>query len=127
MANVTYEGMFLLDSNKYAANPTGIAGEVQALLERVGAKEEDCEGLVNYALSIGDVEVAVFFRELPGGRFRVSLRSKGKLDVASIAEEFGGGGHACASGCSVDGPLHSAVESAMGKIRADPAKTVGSG
>ncbi len=38
MANVTYEGMFLLDSNKYAANPTGIAGEVQALLERVGAK-----------------------------------------------------------------------------------------
>lgn len=38
MANVTYEGMFLLDSNKYAANPTGLAGEVQALLERVGAK-----------------------------------------------------------------------------------------
>ncbi len=38
MANVTYEGMFLLDSNKYAANPTGTAGEVQALLERVGAK-----------------------------------------------------------------------------------------
>ena len=38
MANVTYEGMFLLDSNKYAANPTGIAGEVQAILERVGAK-----------------------------------------------------------------------------------------
>jgi len=38
LANVTYEGMFLLDSNKYAANPTGIAGEVQAILERVGAK-----------------------------------------------------------------------------------------
>ena len=38
MANVTYEGMFLLDSNKYAANPAGIAGEVQAILERVGAK-----------------------------------------------------------------------------------------
>jgi bifunctional oligoribonuclease and PAP phosphatase NrnA len=62
--------------------------------------------------------VAVFFRELPDKRFRVSLRSKGKLDVASIAEKFGGGGHACASGCSVDGPLHSAVESVMGKIRA---------
>jgi phosphoesterase RecJ-like protein len=89
----------------------------QEQMERVGAKEEDCEGLVNYALSIGDVEVAVFFRELPGGRFRVSMRSKGRPDVARIAEEFGGGGHACASGCSVEGPLHAAVESVLGKIR----------
>ena len=63
------------------------------------------------------MEVAAFFRELPDGRFRVSLRSKGKLDVAQIAEHFGGGGHACASGCSVDGPLHAAVESVLGKIR----------
>src|SRR5438094_3646016 len=99
----------------------------QDQMERTGAREEDCEGLVNYALAIGDVEVAVFFRELPDCRFRVSLRSKGKLDVAHVAEEFGGGGHACASGCSVDGPLHAAVESVLGKIRADPAKTVGSG
>ena len=38
MANVTYEGMFLLDSNKYAANPQGSSAEVVALLERVGAK-----------------------------------------------------------------------------------------
>lgn len=89
----------------------------QEQMERVGAKEEDCEGLVNYALSIGDVEVAVFFRQLPDGRFRVSLRSKGKLDVAGIAEQFGGGGHACASGCSVGGPLHSAVEMVLGKVR----------
>jgi phosphoesterase RecJ-like protein len=89
----------------------------QEQMERTGAKEEDCEGLVNYALAISDVEVAVFFRELPDGRFRVSLRSKGKLDVAQIAEEFGGGGHGCASGCSVDGPLHAAVESVLGKIR----------
>lgn len=91
----------------------------QEQMERAGAKEEDCEGLVNYALSIGDVEVAAFFRELPDGRFRVSLRSKGRLDVAKIAEEFRGGGHACASGCSVDGPLHVAVESILGRIRAN--------
>lgn len=89
----------------------------QEQMERVGAKEEDCEGLVNYALSIGDIEVAVFFRELPDGRFRVSLRSKGKLNVAAVAEQFGGGGHACASGCSVDGPLHAAVENVLSRIR----------
>jgi bifunctional oligoribonuclease and PAP phosphatase NrnA len=97
----------------------------QEQMERAGAKEEDCEGLVNYALSIGEVEVAVFFRELPDGRFRVSLRSKGKLDVAHIAEEFGGGGHACASGCSADGPLHAAVESVLGKIRTQMPKSSG--
>ncbi|HZR65768.1 MAG TPA: bifunctional oligoribonuclease/PAP phosphatase NrnA [Terriglobales bacterium] len=92
----------------------------QEQMERVGAREEDCEGLVNYALAIGDVEVAAFFRELPDGRFRVSLRSKGKLDVASLAEEFGGGGHACASGCAVEGPLHVAVEKILGKVRGRP-------
>lgn len=92
----------------------------QEQMERAGAKEEDCEGLVNYALAIGDVEVAAFFRELPDGRFRVSLRSKGKTDVSRVAEDFGGGGHTCASGCAVDGPLHAAVESVLGKIRGGP-------
>ncbi|MBV9340500.1 MAG: bifunctional oligoribonuclease/PAP phosphatase NrnA [Acidobacteria bacterium] len=89
----------------------------QAQMERAGAKEEDCEGLVNYALSIGDVEVAVFFRELPDGRFRVSLRSKGGLDVSEIAAEFGGGGHRCASGCAVDGPLEAATARVLGRVR----------
>jgi bifunctional oligoribonuclease and PAP phosphatase NrnA len=89
----------------------------QAQMEHAAAKEEDCEGLVNYVLSIGDVEVAVFFRELPDGRFRVSLRSKGRLDVSEIAAEFGGGGHRCASGCAVDGPLEAAVERVLGKVR----------
>ena len=100
----------------------------QEQMERAGAKEEDCEGLVNYALSIGDVEVAVFFRETPDGRFRVSLRSKGGMDVSAIAEEFGGGGHACASGCAVDGPLHAAVENVLARIRKSSGQwPVGSG
>jgi bifunctional oligoribonuclease and PAP phosphatase NrnA len=86
-------------------------------MERSLAKEEDCEGIVNYALSIGDVEVAVFFREMPDGRYRVSLRSKGALNVAAIAEGLGGGGHECASGCSMDGPLSVAVARLLEKIR----------
>src|SRR6266851_75642 len=104
-------------SNLHRDGPLAWIWVTQEQMQRAGAKEEDCEGLVNYALSIGDVEVAVFFRELPDGRFRVSLRSKGGLDVAHIAEEFGGGGHTCASGCAVDGPLHAAVESVLAKIR----------
>ena len=89
----------------------------QEQMERCGAKEEDCEGLVNYALSIADAEVAVFFRELPDGRFRVSLRSKGKVNVAKLAERFGGGGHECASGCAVNGPLQAAVSEILSQLR----------
>ena len=89
-------------------------------MEECGAKEEDCEGLVNYALSIQDVEVAAFFRELPDGRYRVSLRSKGNLNVASVAERFGGGGHQCASGLSLDGPLAAAVEKILAQLPVDP-------
>jgi len=89
----------------------------QEQMERCGAKEEDCEGLVNYALSIADAEVAVFFRELPDGRFRVSLRSKGKVNVAKLAERFGGGGHECASGCAVKGPLQAAVSEILSQLR----------
>jgi bifunctional oligoribonuclease and PAP phosphatase NrnA len=92
----------------------------QEQMERCGAKEEDCEGLVNYVLSIGEVEVAAFFRELPEERFRVSLRSKGKLDVAKVAEGFGGGGHECASGCSLEGPLPQAVRQILESLRRGP-------
>ena len=89
----------------------------QADIQRCGALEEDAEGLVNYALGIAGVEVAAFFREQPDGRFRVSLRSKGNVDVASIAEGFGGGGHLCASGFSADGPLAAVVERVISAVR----------
>jgi bifunctional oligoribonuclease and PAP phosphatase NrnA len=93
----------------------------QAQMTQCQAREEDCEGLVNYALSVADVEVAVFFRELENGRFRVSLRSKGAVNVAKVAERFGGGGHECASGCSLAGPLSVAAEQLIREIEIDGA------
>ena len=89
----------------------------RADFDRCGAFDEDAEGLVNYALSIGGVEVAVFFRELSDKRYRVSLRSKGRVNVAAIAERFGGGGHECASGCAIEGPLSVAAERILAQIR----------
>lgn len=86
-------------------------------MERCQAVEEDCEGLVNYALSISGVEVVAFFRELPDGRYRVSLRSKGTVNVSDIAGQFKGGGHQCASGCSVEGPLARATDHILTKLR----------
>jgi bifunctional oligoribonuclease and PAP phosphatase NrnA len=85
---------------------------------RTCAAEEDCEGIVNYALSIADVEAAVFLRELPELRIRMSLRSKGKVNVAAIAEQFGGGGHENAAGCTVDGPLNRALDEILAELHA---------
>src|SRR6202521_5752193 len=107
-------------SNLHREGPLAWIWVTREQMERFAAKEEDCEGLVNYALSIQDVEVAAFFRELPDGRYRVSLRSKGQLDVAAVAEQFGGGGHACASGCALDGPLSVAVARIMAQLRTNP-------
>jgi bifunctional oligoribonuclease and PAP phosphatase NrnA len=104
-------------TNLHREGPLAWIWVTREQMERSQAKEEDCEGIVNYALSIQDVEVAAFFREMPDGRYRVSLRSKGKLNVADIAERFGGGGHECASGCSIDGPLSIAVALILQQIR----------
>jgi len=107
-------------SNLHREGPLAWISVTQEQMQRYHAKEEDCEGLVNYALSIQDVEVALFFRELPDGRFRVSLRSKGGLNVARVAEHFGGGGHQCASGCALDGPLPQATTRILEKLRLGP-------
>lgn len=69
----------------------------------------DTENLINIPLQIRTVEVSILFTETPdGGPIRVSLRSKGKIDVAKFAEQFGGGGHARASGLKLDGDLKAA-------------------
>ena len=73
------------------------------MYERTGGNAELTDGFVNYPRSIRGVEVAVFFREIKQGLFKVGFRSKGKVNVAALAEHFGGGGHHNAAGCTVAG------------------------
>jgi phosphoesterase RecJ-like protein len=70
-----------------------------------GAVPQDTEDLVNYARSVAGVEVALFFMEQPRGGVKVSLRARSKVDVARVAERFGGGGHRLAAGAILDAPL----------------------
>jgi bifunctional oligoribonuclease and PAP phosphatase NrnA len=88
-------------------------------MARAGADAEDCEGVVNYLISIAGIEAAVFLREVADtSQFRLSIRSKGKLDVSHVAEHFGGGGHRTASGCTLEGPLNVAIDRILTQLRA---------
>ncbi len=78
---------------------------MRADLAEFGAGKDDLEGFINYPRSILGAEVAVSFREEDGGIFRVSFRSKGRVDVSEVAARFGGGGHRNAAGCTVPGTL----------------------
>ena len=84
---------------------------------RTCAAEEDCEGIVNYAVCIAGVEAAAFLRELPEHRIRLSLRSRGTVNVAAIAERLGGGGHKTAAGCTLEGPLPYALDRILAELR----------
>lgn len=86
---------------------------------RTCAAEEDCEGIVNYAISVSGVEAAAFLRELPEGVIRLSLRSKGRVDVAGIAARLGGGGHENAAGVTLEGPLSRAMDQILSELRTD--------
>ena len=87
-------------------------------LERLQAMAEDCDGVVNYLVGIAGVEAAFFVVELPTpGEYRLSLRSKNQLDVALVAESFGGGGHRAASGCLMRGSLESVIDRVRGEGR----------
>jgi phosphoesterase RecJ-like protein len=89
------------------------------------AVEEDCEGIVNFALCVSGVEAAVFLNELADGHtIRMSLRSKGRVNVATIAEGLGGGGHQSASGCTLEGPLERALEEILTQLRLSVAAEV---
>jgi phosphoesterase RecJ-like protein len=70
-----------------------------------GAVPQDSEDMVNFTRSLDGVEVGLFFMEQPRGGTKVSLRSRQRIDVARIAESFGGGGHRLASGAKVNAPL----------------------
>jgi phosphoesterase RecJ-like protein len=88
---------------------------------RTCAAEEDCEGIVNYAISISGVEAAVFLRELPERTIRLSLRSKGRVNVSAIAARLGGGGHQNAAGVTLDGPISRALDEILLELRPEVA------
>jgi phosphoesterase RecJ-like protein len=70
-----------------------------------GASYDDTDGLINFPLGVKDIQAVAFFKEAGQDDWRVSMRSKGDVDVGAIARAHAGGGHKNAAGCSVHGRL----------------------
>jgi phosphoesterase RecJ-like protein len=75
----------------------------EKLARDCGGTYEDTEGIVNLPLSVKEIEAVAFFKEAGPDDWRISMRSKGEVDVYAIARELGGGGHKNAAGCSAKG------------------------
>lgn len=86
------------------------------MFQKTGTDASDTENFANFPRMMSDVKISAFFREIEGG-WKVSLRSKGDINVAEIAEAFGGGGHRNAAGYKIEGSLLEAKESLIREIK----------
>jgi len=90
----------------------------RAMFRKAGATAEDSEDFVDYPRKVKGIDVAVFFRQDGMKSFKISLRSKGRVNVQKIAKRFNGGGHVAAAGCTVNGTLKEVQEKVLKAVRA---------
>ena len=83
-----------------------------------GALPEHTDGFVDLPRSIRGVKISILYSELPDGRFKLSMRSKGKINVERIARTFGGGGHVNAAACRIEGEIADIQRRVLEAIRA---------
>ncbi|HYB93508.1 MAG TPA: bifunctional oligoribonuclease/PAP phosphatase NrnA [Vicinamibacterales bacterium] len=93
-------GMVIVDEGRVA-----LLSITRKTMEDLGGTNDDLEGLINFPLTVKDIEAVAFFKEVGDDDWRVSLRSKGNVDTGTIARAHGGGGHTNAAGCAARGPL----------------------
>ncbi|MCG6962487.1 MAG: bifunctional oligoribonuclease/PAP phosphatase NrnA [Acidobacteria bacterium] len=84
---------------------------------RAQATPADTDGLINVPRAITGVIVAAFFKQWEPGVVRISLRSRGAVDVRAIAAAYGGGGHSNAAGCTVPGELAAVRQEVLARLR----------
>jgi phosphoesterase RecJ-like protein len=87
-------------------------------LERHGVEADDLDGIVEHARAVKGVRLAILFRNVSGGRIKVSFRSVGTVDVAALARTMGGGGHTKAAGVAISGDLDAVQRDVLQRARA---------
>ena len=118
LASTMLMGHMLDTMRLECGNRIAVGVLTKADFERAMATDEETEGFVNEMLAIDSVEIAAILREPKPGRIRCSLRSRADHDVATVAREFGGGGHRNAAGCTLDMDVDEAEETVVRRLRA---------
>ena len=91
-------GMVIVDEGRVA-----LLSITRKLMADLGGTSDDLEGLINFPLTVNDIEAVAFLKEVGDDDWRISMRSKGTVDIGAIARAHGGGGHTNAAGCSANG------------------------
>jgi len=100
-----------------------IAYVTQEMLEKTGARMDETDGIIEMLRNISGVEISAFLKETKPGEVKVGLRAKTYGDVSAIAQEFGGGGHRKAAGCTLNTSLEDAKRKISAAISAHLSKT----
>lgn len=83
---------------------------------RTGSAEVDADGCIRHLSCIKGIEVAILFKEVEGGKVKISFRSTGRVDVMAISREFQGGGHRLAAGAQIDGELEEVMARVIARV-----------
>ena len=97
-------------NNLEIKNNVAVMHITKNMFEKTGTQPEDTDNFSNLPRMIKSVKIAALFRDMGKGFWKASLRSKGNVNVAKIAELYGGGGHKNAAGFKIKGSLKSAKE-----------------
>lgn len=109
-------GRALLESILFMDGKCIVAVISKKMMDFYGVTGKDLDGIINQMRNTKGVECAIFLYELDNLEYKVSMRSGGQINVSSIAQFFGGGGHMRAAGCTVKGTAHDVINNISAQI-----------
>ena len=116
-ARLQVERLIVERMHRYEDGKVAVAPVSLSLMDEAGATEEDMEDIAAFLGQIEGVETSVTIRELEDGACKLSVRTSGGLNATRVCALLGGGGHAAAAGCTVDGTLEQAEAAILDAIR----------
>ena len=116
-ARLQVERLIVERMHRYEDGKVAVAPVSLSLMDEAGATEEDMEDIAAFLGQIEGVETSVTIRELEDEACKLSVRTSGGLNATRVCALLGGGGHAAAAGCTVDGTLEQAETAILDAIR----------
>lgn len=118
-------GRAVLESVRFMHDKCIVSMVSRRMMDFYQVNSKDLDGIVNQLLVVSGVECAIFMYETGTLEYKVSMRSKGKVDVAAVAMKFGGGGHVRAAGCTMNGTYHDNINNLSIEIARQLKKATG--